>query len=191
MLWRKAESKISQPALQKQLLLHVSIISIMSFCSRLISGASSDFLVRHHRSRFSCVAASSFIFLLAQLYGMWCGNPRLLWILSVLTGLAYGALYGVYPALVTDAFGLKQLSRNYGIISLAPILWSSIFNLNYGRIIDLNSSTIPNDEKQCTQGLQCYAEAYHYTLVATAAGSGLVFWCFRRNNSIQSARRSS
>jgi MFS family permease len=183
MLWRKAKSEISQPALETQLLFHVSIISIMSFCGRLISGASSDFLLRHHQSRFLCVAASSVIFLVAQLYAMWCSNPRLLWMLSVLTGLAYGLLYGVYPALVTDAFGLKQLSRNYGIISLAPILWSGIFNLNYGRIIDLNSSTIPNGDKHC------YTEAYRYTLVATAAGSGLVFWCLRRNNSMQWARR--
>ncbi|KUJ24444.1 MFS general substrate transporter [Mollisia scopiformis] len=175
MLWRKDKSEISQPALETQLLFHVSIISIMSFCGRLISGASSDLF--------------SVVFLVAQLYAMWCSNPRLLWILSVLTGLAYGLLYGVYPALVTDAFGLKQLSRNYGIISLAPILWSGIFNLNYGRIIDLNSSTIPNGDKKCMQGLHCYTEAYRYTLVATAGGLGLIIWCVRRNNSMQWARR--
>lgn len=78
-----------------------------------------------------------------------------------------------------------------GIISMAPTLWSSIFNLNYGRRVDHHSGLLSSGESQCVHELQCYAEAYWYTLAATVVGSGLALWCIQRDPRTRFPRYSS
>ena len=46
--------------------------------------------------------------------------------------VAYGFLFGVYPALVAECFGVHGLSQNWGCMILAPIVFGNIFNLAYG-----------------------------------------------------------
>jgi MFS family permease len=96
-------------------LIHVSIISCTSFVGRLASGVGSDFLVKRLKlSRFWCMVVASCIFTLAQFIAIAVSNPYYLWLLSSMAGLAYGTLFGVYPALVADAFGVSGLSMNWG-----------------------------------------------------------------------------
>lgn len=80
-------------------------------------------------SRFWCLFISSTIFLVAQVCGARIENPHLLGFLSGLTGLAYGFLFGVYPALVAETFGVNGLSQNWGTMTLAPVVFGNIFNL--------------------------------------------------------------
>lgn len=47
--------------------------------------------------------------------------------------MAYGFLYGVFPSLVAETFGVSGLSTNWGCISLAPVIFGNIFNILYGR----------------------------------------------------------
>ncbi len=46
--------------------------------------------------------------------------------------MAYGFLFGVYPSLVAECFGVNGLSQNWGCMTLAPIVFGNIFNLLYG-----------------------------------------------------------
>jgi len=59
------------------------------------------------------LVASSIIFTLAQIAALRIENPNMLFWLSGLTGLGYGALFGVYPALVADAFGASGMGINW------------------------------------------------------------------------------
>lgn len=166
---------MDQAFITKRQLLHVSIISLMSFTGRFISGIGSDFLVKQMKmSRFWCLVCSSSIFTLAQVAGLNISNPNYLWILSGLSGLGYGALFGVYPALVADAFGVSGLSVNWGFMTLAPVLWGNIFNLAYGGILDKHSTAMPGGSLVCKDGLECYKGAYWFTFLSSVVG---IFVC--------------
>jgi len=148
-------------------LMHVSIISITSFVGRLLSGIGSDFLLKVHKSRFYCIVASSSVFALAQFMALTVTDPNYLWVVSSLSGSAYGALFGVYPALVADAFGVNGLSLNWGFMTIAPVIFGNIFNLIYGSVFDAHSTTGPNGEVTCDLGIDCYRYAYWVTLIAS------------------------
>ena len=149
------------------------IISCTSFIGRLLSGIGSDFLVKRlHVSRFWCIVTSSSIFALAQLAALSVSDPTLLWLVSGLTGMAYGALFGVYPALVADTFGVSGLSVNWGFMTIAPVIWGNIFNLLYGAVFDAHSITLPGGDMVCSQGLTCYKNAYFATTIASVVGIG-------------------
>ena len=48
--------------------------------------------------------------------------------------MAYGFLYGVYPSLVAETFGVSGLSTNWGFVIIAPTFLSNFFNIIYGSI---------------------------------------------------------
>jgi MFS family permease len=151
--------------------MHVSIISCMSFAGRMISGIGSDFLVKRMKmSRFWCLVCSSMIFTCAQVAGLSISNPNWLWLVSGLSGLGYGALFGVYPALIADAFGVSGLSVNWGFMTLAPVLWGNVFNLAYGKIFDDHSKVMPGGALVCEDGLECYRGAYWFTFISSVVG---------------------
>jgi MFS family permease len=124
-------------------------------------------------SRFYCIIASSSVFAIAQFMALTVTDPNYLWTVSVLSGSAYGALFGVYPALVADAFGVNGLSLNWGFMTIAPVIFGNIFNLIYGAVFDSHSTTGPNGELTCDLGVDCYAYAYWVTLLASIISLGL------------------
>ncbi|KAF1992434.1 MFS general substrate transporter [Aulographum hederae CBS 113979] len=176
-LWYHLDPSTPKPFLLRRQLLHVSTISFCSFSGRLLSGIGSDFLIKRlHASRFWCIVASSSIFTLAQLAALLVSTPQLLFLVSALTGLAYGALFGVYPALVADAFGVHGLSMNWGTMTVSPVLSGPLFNAVYGAIFDSHSKTLESGVMVCEEGLQCYRSAYYMTLGASLVGVGIALW---------------
>ncbi|KAF1811511.1 MFS general substrate transporter [Eremomyces bilateralis CBS 781.70] len=170
-LWTSWDDSVTKEFIMRRQLMHVSIISAMSFAGRLLSGIGSDYLVKHlHMSRFWCLVASSCVFTLSQFAAIKIENPNFLWVVSGFSGLAYGALFGVFPALVTDAFGVNGLSLNWGYMILSSMAGAYLFNLCYGRIYDHHSTVLPNGDRTCSEGLKCYAGAYWITLVGSAMG---------------------
>lgn len=77
-----------------------------------------------------------------------------------MTGLAYGVLFGVYPAIVSHAFGISGFSQNWGVMTLAAAIFGHIFNYIYGVIYDSHSKVLPDGARQCSMGLECYSTAY-------------------------------
>lgn len=177
-LWRHYDETATHDFIQKRQLMHVGILSIMSFCGRLSSGIGSDWLIHHKSSRFWTLVASASIFTVAQAVAMMLENPNYLFWLSGLTGFAYGCLFGVFPALVADAFGPSGMGINWGAMTLAPVVSGNVFNLMYGRILDQHS-VITDGERVCNEGKACYSSAYWITLFASLVGIAWSLWCVR------------
>ncbi|OCK79007.1 MFS general substrate transporter [Lepidopterella palustris CBS 459.81] len=196
-LWSHYDDTASKSFIAKRQLMHVSIISFMSFVGRLLSGVGSDVLVKKlHMSRFWCVAASALIFAFAQVCAIRVENPNHLWAVSGLSGLAYGALFGVFPALVVDAFGVHGFSVNWGFMTLAPVVSGNLFNLCYGAIYDRHSEVRPGGERTCPEGLECYRSAYWITLVSSLLGILVCLWGIRhehvlKNKDVQEGHREA
>ncbi|KAL9114516.1 MAG: hypothetical protein Q9227_001597 [Pyrenula ochraceoflavens] len=176
-LWRRYDDSTTPSFIAARQLQHVTIISLTSFLGRLLSGIGSDLIVtRLHASRFWCLFISATVFCIAQLCALFISNPHLLFLISALTGLAYGFVFGVFPSLVAHAFGVAGMSTNWGTVILSPVICGNVFNLLYGVIYDKHSMVKPGGERVCEDGLECYRAAYLATLFAGLAGIGVVLW---------------
>jgi MFS family permease len=175
-LWKKYAPDTDPAYVEGRQQMHVSIISIGSFTGRLLSGIGSDVLVsRLGRSRFWCLFVSACIFVAAQWTATQVENPNYLVLVSSLTGLAYGMLFGVYPSLVAHTFGVHGLSQNWGTMTLAPVISGNIFNLLYGRIYD-GHSVVKEGKLVCEVGKECYSSAYWVTWFSALGAVGLCAW---------------
>jgi predicted outer membrane lipoprotein len=165
---------------------HVSILSVCSFAGRLSSGIGSDLIVKRlQMSRFWCAAISATIFMFAQFCAIRIEDPNYLWAVSGLTGLAYGVLFGVLPALVVDAFGPQGFAVNWGFMTLAPVVSGNIYNLFYGSVYDAHSEMQTGGEMSCDEGLICYQAAYYVTLVSSAFGIIACLWGIRHEHMVK------
>ncbi|KAJ3489627.1 hypothetical protein NLG97_g5956 [Lecanicillium saksenae] len=179
-LWKHYDPSKSKEFLVHRQQMHVSILSIGSFVGRLLSGIGSDFIVKKlGASRVWCLATSGFIFTVAQICGLTISTPIYLFLVSGLSGIAYGLLFGVFPSIVAETFGIHGLSQNWGFMTLAPVFSSNIFNLIYGSILDHHSVFDTGGERSCHEGLECYRSAYGVTLTSCVAGMAIIIWVIR------------
>lgn len=135
------------------------------------AGIGSDYLVKTLRaSRIWCLAVACAIFLLAQICALQIEMPHKLVFVSGLSGLAYGFLFGVFPSIVAETFGIRGLSQNWGFMTLAPVASGNVFNLLYGRIYDHHTIVEPDGTRSCDDGIACYRSAYAVTSTTCALG---------------------
>ncbi|KAB5535256.1 major facilitator superfamily domain-containing protein [Coniochaeta sp. 2T2.1] len=172
-LWKHYDDSVDEKFLTNRQQMHVSILSVGSFVGRLLSGIGSDFLVKVLKaSRVWCLVLASFIFCIAQILALRIENPYNLWSVSSLSGLGYGFLFGVFPSIVAETFGIHGLSQNWGFMTLSPAVSGNVFNIFYGLVFDRHSHVGPDGERTCFDGVECYRAAYFVTLCA--CGLGLV-----------------
>ncbi|KAG8691849.1 tunicamycin resistance protein, partial [Ceratobasidium sp. 423] len=72
--------------------------------------------------------------ILASVYAytaVYITSAEQLWVLSVGTGLAYGASWAVLPSITSVIWGARNLGRNFGILSYAPLIGTPIFTYIY------------------------------------------------------------
>jgi MFS family permease len=136
-----------------------------------------------------CLVIASLIFSVAQICALNISNPNLLGFVSGLSGLGYGFLFGVFPSIVAESFGIHGLSQNWGFMTLSPVISGNVFNLFYGMIYDQHSIIEPGGERSCLEGLDCYRAAYVVTLGACILGLAVTLWVIRRQQ-IQRANES-
>lgn len=172
-LWRRFDDSVPESFLVQRQQMHVSILSIGSFGGRLLSGVGSDFLVKVvGASRAWCLVAASLVFCIAQLFALNVSNPHYLGFVSGLSGVGYGFLFGVFPSIVAETFGIHGLSQNWGFMTLSPVISGNIFNLFYGAVFDSHIIVSPDGDRSCYDGIDCYRNAYFVTL--GACGLGLI-----------------
>ena len=104
--------------------------------------------------------------------------------------VGYGFLFGVYPSLVAETFGVHGLSQNWGTMCLAPILFGNIFNLLYGRIFD-HHSYVHDGVRICLDGLSCYRTAYWLTFAASLTASAISLWSIRYDHAKKAKLRKA
>ncbi|KAK9463936.1 major facilitator superfamily domain-containing protein [Lipomyces oligophaga] len=137
---------ISPADLQKNQAIQVSLVSSFSFIGRIIAGFTADKLKKNGYQRMWVILASSILFMFAQIGGLTITSSRFMWFISVCNGAAYGALFGSYASIISEIFGLKRFSENYGYLTVATVAGSDIFAFAFGAIYDGNSYFI--DETQ-------------------------------------------
>ncbi|KAJ7165628.1 major facilitator superfamily domain-containing protein [Mycena crocata] len=170
----------------------VSTFSIVSFTSRILIGLLSDNAKTHFglpRS-YALVLVSTLLFF-SQLLTAQITDVAMLWKASALVGLAYGALFGMFPIMSIEFFGLPHLSENNGYLALWLFAGSNIFTIAFGRNLDRHMpghSTVSALDAapagpQCLEGRSCYVATFGLTTAACFAAmflSAVLAWRDRR-----------
>jgi len=144
----------------------VSLISIASCTCRILSGISSDVLKRRGHSRSWMLVISAVLFFISQFTGHSLSSPHGLYLVSLLTGAGYGALFGPSPTIVSEAFGIPGMSQNWGFMTISAVVGSYVFNTIFGRIFDAHSKLYPDGQRSCKEGGNCFRTSFAVTAVA-------------------------
>ncbi|KAJ7166002.1 major facilitator superfamily domain-containing protein [Mycena filopes] len=184
----------------------VSTISIMNFSGRVVIGLISDNVKNRlgwPRS-YSLILVSS-LFFCSQLLAAQIDDVTNLWKASALVGFAYGTIFGLFPTVCIEFFGLSHFSENWGFLSLSPLVGGNLFSIAFGRNLDAHEPTestgavaavaaIPRalalvargvsiTAHQCLEGRTCYVSTLGLTGTACFAAillSALAAWRERR-----------
>jgi len=157
----------------------VSTISVVNCIGRILLGLIADSSKRFwNTSRSVYISLVASLFVISQLVAYSTTEISQLWKASALLGLSYGSMFGLFPAISIEWFGLKHFSENWGIMSLAPVIGSNILSLAFGRILDAHSPSESDGElvhardppppphARCMEGRDCYVDSLKLTLSA-------------------------
>ncbi|KAJ7661486.1 major facilitator superfamily domain-containing protein [Mycena polygramma] len=186
----------------------VSTISIMNFSGRIIIGLISDNLKnRFGLPRSYSLLIVSSIFFCSQLLARQISEVTDLWKASALVGFAYGTVFGLFPAVSIEFFGLSHFSENWGYLSLSPLAGGNLFSIAFGRNLDAHepgestaavaaaaATRAPSAfaAHQCLEGRSCYIATLSLTGTACFAAfllSALAAWRERRKVMAAAAAR--
>ena len=143
-------------------------------------------------------------FFVSQLVTMSIVDVKELWKASLLVGFSYGAMFGLFPTITIDWFGMRtsraiknlalilsfsdptaHFSENWGLVALSPMIGGNIFSVAFGKNIDKHVSdesdlppTTPNTtiHAQCMDGAECYIWSLKLTTWACVFAFGLAVW---------------
>ncbi|KAJ7916308.1 major facilitator superfamily domain-containing protein [Mycena leptocephala] len=169
----------------------VSTISIMNFAGRIIIGLISDNIKNRFgfpRS-YSLLIVSS-LFFCSQLLAAQISEVTDLWKASALVGLAYGTIFGLFPTVCIEFFGLSHFSENWGYLSLSPMVGGNLFSIAFGRNLDAHEpgestaaaaarAAVRVAAHQCLEGRSCYrARGWRerQKIIAASAARPRVVW---------------
>ncbi|KAI0078268.1 MFS general substrate transporter [Panus rudis PR-1116 ss-1] len=188
--------------------LQVSTISVMNCVGRVMIGLIAD-ATKHHLKlpRSFCMSLVSTLFIIAQVVLYNTDSAEELWKASALLGLAYGSLFGLFPTITIEWFGLPHFSENWGFVSLSPMIGGNIFSIAFGANLDahatppaspehtsLTSSLIqsraglPSDH-QCLDGRVCYVDSLKLTIGACCLALILSVYAGWRDRDIEGTWR--
>ncbi|KAK7053757.1 NmrA domain-containing protein [Favolaschia claudopus] len=175
----------------------VSTISIMNFAGRIVIGVISDILKNRFgfpRS-YSLLLVSS-LFFCSQILAAQITDVTNLWKASTLVGLSYGTIFGLFPTVCIEFFGLLHFSENWGYLSLSPLVGGNLFSIAFGRNLDAHepgetTATVQATAAraanavahQCFEGRSCYVATLGLTTTACFIAillSGISAWRERR-----------
>lgn len=92
---------------------HVAMLSLLSFAARIATGFVSDFFSYHHVAKTTWSVVGSVLMTVACFLGSNTQDINTLYIVTVLTALAYGTTWTIVPILVGEYFGLVNFAKNW------------------------------------------------------------------------------
>ncbi|KAJ7250422.1 major facilitator superfamily domain-containing protein [Mycena rebaudengoi] len=152
----------------------VSTLSFMNFSGRILIGLISDSVKnRLGLPRSYSLVLISTLFLLSQLLAVRISDVSQLWTASALVGLAYGTIFGLFPTVCIEFFGLSHFSENWGFLSLSPMVGGNLFSIAFGRNLDAHeppqestADVLASTAHQCLEGRSCYVATLGLTATA-------------------------
>ncbi|KAJ0390608.1 hypothetical protein ATCC90586_011771 [Pythium insidiosum] len=152
----------------------VALFSIGNTVARLATGALSDkYLDRYPRGIWLII--SVLLTVLTQLLFLWL-PPSWLMAPVALAGIAEGVMFGSFPVIIREAFGLRHYGKNYGLISIAncigyPLFYSPLSSYFYQNAA--GSRTV--DGVQKCFGIDCFRPMFLLIILLCAAAHQVLY----------------
>ncbi|ODV97280.1 hypothetical protein PACTADRAFT_49020 [Pachysolen tannophilus NRRL Y-2460] len=163
--------------------LQVSLLSLFSFSGRLLSGPMSDLIHKKFKcQRLWLVIFSLTILLIAQILVLLINTVDGLAVTSVLIGCSYGSLFGVYPAVIAEAFGSQGFTTTWGLICTGPLIGLYFLTKIFGHQIDKNSEFLDDGHLICRMGKSCYNGIFEANIFLCIIVFVLMFGLIYKNN---------
>ncbi|KAJ3726085.1 major facilitator superfamily domain-containing protein [Lentinula raphanica] len=172
---RPGMDRTSIPKGEQAASLQVKILSISNTTSRILVGPLADFVspvfshqklrgfttVRKHRISRMVFLTGAASLLAATCAWMILGaqTQHDIWPLSVGTGITYGAVFTVLPGVTCSIWGLRNMARNFGIITYSPFVGTTFYSYVYALIVAHHS-----DEDGACQGRICWESTFYVCL---------------------------
>ncbi|RLN45523.1 hypothetical protein BBO99_00005756 [Phytophthora kernoviae] len=149
---------------KEQIPLMVAMFSILNAFGRLMTGAVSDLLLtRYPRAYFAglsvlLTAITQIVFLTAP--------PSWLLLAVAMAGFSEGVMFGTFPVIIREEFGLQHFGKNFGLMSLAncigyPLFFSPLASYVYQR----SATTYDGDSVQKCFGAHCFGPVFVVAIV--------------------------
>ncbi|XP_021775572.1 protein NUCLEAR FUSION DEFECTIVE 4-like [Chenopodium quinoa] len=151
----------------------VSLLSIMGFFGRIISGTVSEYCIKKAATPRPLFNAASQILLAVGYVIMAMAVPWSLYFGAVIVGLCYGVRLAITVPTASELFGLKYYGLIYNILILNLPLGSFLFSgLLAGLLYDAEATITPSGGNEC-YGAHCYRLCYLVMGVACLIGCAL------------------
>ncbi|KAG7395588.1 hypothetical protein PHYBOEH_003462 [Phytophthora boehmeriae] len=168
----------------EQIPLMVAMFSILNTLGRLVTGAVSDLLLtRYPRAYFAGLSA----LLTASTQAVFLTVPPNWLLLPVaMAGFSEGVMFGTFPVIIREEFGLQHFGKNFGLMSLAncigyPLFFSPLASFVYQR----SARSHDGDSVQKCFGAKCFGPVF----VVAIALSAVAFVCCIQLACMQRRRR--
>eukprot|EP00127_Corallochytrium_limacisporum_P005741 Clim_evm120s210 gene=Clim_evmTU120s210 len=147
---------------------YVIIFSVTSAVGRIIWGTLSDFL-SHIINREGFLALSVMVMAFTHL-GIFL-FPGNIFLATLFSGVSFGGLFSLGPAIIAENFGLEHFGTNWGITTLAPVLGSIVFGQIFGAIYDAQLGEDDDyDETAHCKGSKCFRYAFLVSGIVNLVG---------------------
>lgn len=151
------DGEVDPADVQRLQAVQVAIISVCNCATRMVAGVLSDYLKRNYGLQRLWVMYLSLILMSAgHVASMIVTNESHLWVVSTLIGLGYGVIFGIYPTIVSESFGMTKFSQNWGLTAISQVVGSYLFSIMFGKVFDSNTG----DNGLCSKGNQCYRTSF-------------------------------
>lgn len=178
----------------KDVSIFVSLLSIMGFFGRIISGTVSEYCIKKTGTPRPLFNAASQILLAVGYVIMGMAVPGSLYIGSVIVGFCYGVRLAITVPTASELFGLKYYGLIYNILILNLPLGSFLFSgLLAGLLYDGEATVTPSGGNECYGG-HCFRLCFLIMAGACLVGCALdVLMAMRTKNlykNIAASKRS-
>ncbi|KAJ8424856.1 hypothetical protein Cgig2_003143 [Carnegiea gigantea] len=151
----------------------VSLLSIMGFFGRIISGTVSEYFIKKTGTPRPVFNAASQILIAVGYVVMALAIPGCLYIGSTIVGFCYGVRLAITVPAASELFGLKYYGLVYNILILNLPLGSFLFSgLLAGLLYDAEAASTSSGGNEC-YGAHCYRTCFFVMAAACLLGCAL------------------
>ncbi|TBU65667.1 MFS general substrate transporter [Dichomitus squalens] len=169
----------------------VRLLSFFNTISRLLISPLADALApvaahldgvwafsrKRHTSRVAFMIATSLLLALTYAWlELGVRAQEQVWSLSVGTGIAYGSTFTLLPGILSSIWGLNNLGRNFGYISYAAFIGTTVFSYLYAFIA---ARHVPPGETAC-KGVRCWQSTFWISVGMAIVACIVSFVLWRR-----------
>ena len=187
---------------------HVSIVAITSTIARILFGTLTDVLApvstAHHIqsavnslsslpprrgrfeiSRLTFLLVSALLLSLGQVLlaaGVIQNHAERFWLVSVLIGSGYGALFSLTPLIISVIWGVENFGTNWGIVAMVPALGATVWGVVYSSVYQWaaeKASVSRHSEDVLCYGKQCYSATFWAMALSVWIGCALWVWAWK------------